>query len=146
MKAIHNKRALIINHEATIAWAAENRKRIDNEKKKTTENKETKAHQVLQKQNNSALSKSITLAKKADKALKVKFRGDQAKLDSDLSVEANDYEQKKRGRELAFDEKKKAEPNKARKILLESRFNIDMLQYAHDYYEKTSTLKGDIPQ
>jgi hypothetical protein len=68
------------------------------------------------------------------------------KLDSDLAIEANDYQQKKRNRELAFDEEKKAESNKARKVLLESRFNMDMLQYAHDYYEKTSKLKGDIPQ
>jgi len=74
------------------------------------------------------------------------LRADQAKLDSDLAIEANDYEQKKRGRELAFDAEKKAESNKARKVLLESRFNIDMLQFANDYYEKTSKLKGDIRQ
>ncbi len=134
------------NHEATIAWAAENRIKIDNEIKKTAENKETKANQVLQKLNYFASSQSITLARKAEKTSKVKLRADQAKLDSDLAVEANDYEQRKRGRELAFDEENKAESNKARKILLESRFNIDMLQYAHDYYEKTSKLKGDIPQ
>ena len=134
------------NNEATIAWAAENRIKIDNEKKKTAENKETKAHKVLQKQSNSASSQSITLAKRAENAKKAKSRADQAKLDSDLAIEANDYEQKNRGRELAFDAEKKAESNKARKVLLESRFNIDMLQYANDYYEKTSILKGDIPR
>jgi hypothetical protein len=134
------------NHEATIAWAAENRIKIDSEKKKTAENKETKANQVLHKLNYFASSQSITLARKAEKTSKVKLRADQAKLDSDLAVEANDYEQRKRGRELAFDEKNNAESNEARKILLELRFYIDMLQYAHDYYEKTSKLKGDIPQ
>ena len=145
-KAIHNKRALIINHDDTIAWAAENRLRIDNEKKKTAENKETKAHKVLQKQNNSASSQSVTLAKKAEKASKVQKRAEKATLDNDLAVAANDYEQKKRGRELAFDEEKKAEPNKTRNFFLESRFNMDILQLAHNYYETTSILKGDISE
>ena len=67
-------------------------------------------------------------------------------MDNDLAVAANDYEQKKRGRELAFDEEKKAKPNKTRKILLESRFNMDILQLAHNYYETTSILKGDISE
>lgn len=145
-KAIHNRRALVINHDTTIAWAAENRARIDSEKKKTVDNKETKSHQVLQKQISAASSQSSALAKKAEKATKVKMRADKAKLDSDLAIEANDYEQKKRSRELAFDEEKRAESNKARKILLESRYNMDILQLAHNYYEKTSLLKGDIPE
>ena len=88
-KPIHNKRALIINHEATIAWAAENRIRIDNEKKKTALNRETKAHQVLQKQSNFASSQTIALAKRAEKAKNVKLRADQEKLDIDLAIEAN---------------------------------------------------------
>ena len=145
-KPIHNKRALIINHEATIAWAAENRIRIDNEKKKTAENKETKAHQVLQKQSNFASSQTIALVKRAEKVKNVKLRADQEKLNSDLAIEANAYELKKRGRELAFEEEKKIEPNKARKFLLESRFKINMCHYAYDYYETTSILKVDIPE
>jgi hypothetical protein len=145
-KPIHNKRALIISHDHTIAWAAQNRVRIDSEKKKTADNKETKSHQVLQKQISAASSQSIALAKKAEKAPKVQKRAEKATLDNDLAVAAKDYEQKKRGRELAFDEEKKAEPNKTRKILLESRFNMDILQLAHNYYETTSILKGDISE
>ena len=78
-KAIHNRRALVINHDTTIAWAAENRARIDSEKKKTVDNKETKSHQVLQKQISAASSQSSALAKKAEKATKVKMREDKAK-------------------------------------------------------------------
>ena len=49
-KAIHNKRALIVNNEDTIEWARINRARIDAAKEKTKENKETKARALLQRQ------------------------------------------------------------------------------------------------
>ena len=49
-KAIHNKRALIVNHGDTIEWARINRARIDAAKEKTKENKETKAQALLNRQ------------------------------------------------------------------------------------------------
>ncbi len=49
-KAIHNKRAVIVNHKDTIEWARIKRARIDAEKEKTKENKETKAQALLHRQ------------------------------------------------------------------------------------------------
>ena len=49
-KAIHKKRALIVNHKDTIEWARINRARIDAAKEKTIENKGTKAQALLLKQ------------------------------------------------------------------------------------------------
>ena len=49
-KAIHNKRAVIVNHKDIIEWARIKRARIDAEKEKTKENKETKAQALLHRQ------------------------------------------------------------------------------------------------
>ena len=145
-KAIHNKRALIINHDDTIAWALQNRERIDADKLKTKENKETKAHQTLGKQIAAAESQTNILSLKAAKAERVKNKAEKALLESNIAVESNKYQENKRKLELAFDEEKKAEPNKARKLLLETRFNVNLLELAYDYYEKTSMLTGDFEQ
>lgn len=83
---------------------------------------------------------------KAAKAEKAKNKAEKALFESSIAFESNKYQENKRKLELAFDEEKKTEPNKARKLLLETRLNVNLLELAYDYYEKTSMLKGDFEQ
>lgn len=145
-KAIHNKRALIVNHGDTIEWARINRARIDAAKEKTKENKETKARALLHRQ-------IANSEKEVEKLTAISSKTKNAKKAADLEVANNailkasaKFEERKRKLELDYDTLKGAETDKCRKLILESRFQMNLMHLAHENFVRTSILKGDIKE
>ena len=60
-----------------------------------------------------------------------------------LTINQN-FEAKKRKLELGLDTLKREETNKCRKIILESRYRMNLMHLAHENFVRTSIIKGDI--
>jgi len=145
-KAIHNKRALIVNHEDTIEWARINRARIDAAKEKTKENKETKAQTLLHKQIANSEKEVEKLSAISSKLKNAGKAADSERVNNAILTTNQNFETKKRKLELELDTAKKEETDKCRKIILETRFRMNLMHLAHENFVRTSIIKGDIQE
>ena len=143
-KAIHNKRALILNYEDTIEWARINRERIDAAKEKTKENKETKSQALLHKQIANSVKEVEKLTAISRKSNKAKKAADDDVVKNAILTASQNFETKKRKLELELDTAKGAQTDKCRKTILESRFQMNLMHLAHENFVHTSIIKGDI--
>ena len=145
-KAIHNKRALIVNHEDTIEWARINRARIDAAKEKTKENKKTKAQTLLHKQIANSEKEVEKLSAISSKLKNAGKAADSVRVNNAILTTNQNFETKKRKLELELDTAKKDETDKCRKIILESRYRMNLMHLAHENFVRTSIIKGDIQE
>ena len=65
-------------------------------------------------------------------------------VNNEISTACQKFETKRRKLELELDTLKKEETDKCRKIILESRFKMNLMHLAHENFVLTSILKGDI--